>query len=68
MVSLIGIINWSKIIQHFYNNGQEVSHYDVLINWSKCGQKLDTNGQEVYHYGVGGKQWSAIVLTVFETF
>ena len=43
-------------------------HYDVLINWSKCGQKLDNNGQEVYHYGIGGRQWSAIVFTVFETF
>ena len=38
-----------------------MSHDGVLINWSKCGQKLDNNGQEVHH-------WSAIVLTVFETF
>ena len=60
-------VNWSKCVQNLYNNDQEVSHYDVLINWSKRGQ-LDNNGQEVYHYGVGGKQWSAIVFTVFETF
>ena len=43
-------------------------HYGVLINWSKSVQNLCNNGQEVYNYGVGGKQWSAIVFTVFETF
>ena len=51
------LINWSKTY-----------HYGVHINWSKSVQKLFNNGQDVYHYGVGEKQWSAIVFTVFETF